>query len=149
MLIIGLEYIGLSSHKINTIESYGFQFIEPIKEKLLIDLTHNNLTENSFGVNSFQVNERIVELRLGANPKLRVLSETVFEPFLVNKFNESDNNSIDLTGSPLECSPKNLWLLEMEATLGLRNKLKNILSTDGQEFWKHSRKECANSILEN
>jgi hypothetical protein len=58
------------------------------------------------------MNERIVELRLGANPDLQVLDENVFYPFLINKMNASDSNVIDLTGDPMQCLPENVWLLE-------------------------------------
>lgn len=146
ILRLGLRKVDLSSHRISKVESFAFAFDSPSSESLTIDLSHNDLNDKSFDVESFEVNERITDLRLSANPKLKVLSESVFVPFLMNRRNASVENQIDLTGTQLSCCDKNVWLFQREASLHLFNKLKNVLAEDGQDFWRHNWLECSKRL---
>jgi len=138
----GLKYLDLSSHKINTIDSYGFSFSMASNEKLIINLEHNNITYKSFANNSLLLNGRTTTLKLGANPLLQVLDESVFHEFLISKLS-GDQNQIDLRGSPLYCNSKNLWLLELKSELKLQQKITNALSPDGLDFWTHTKSQCS------
>ena len=135
--------IDLSRHKINKVDSFAFSFNRPSSSHLTIDLTHNNLDEHSFEVEAFEVNERVTKLNLSFNLKLKVLSETVFVPFLMNRENVTDDNQINLNGTPLSCTAKNVWLFKREASLHLVTKLKNIMADDGQDFFVHNESECS------
>lgn len=139
--LIGLKYIDLSSHKINSISSYAFAFTMPSNEKLLINLWNSSLTYKSFENNSFDPNGRPTTLNLGANPNLQVLEESVFHSFLSNKANGHENH-IDLTGSTLNRISNNSWLLENTTEFNLIQKITNALSPDGISFWKHTKAEC-------
>jgi hypothetical protein len=140
---IAVKYIDLSSHKISSIDSHGFDFSLASNDKLLINLENNNLTFKCFANDSFEMSGRVATIKLGANPLLQVLEEAVFHTFLSNK--QKDQNQIDLKGSPLLCHSKNLWLLENKADLKLTQKISYALSPDGREFWQHTKKECASN----
>jgi hypothetical protein len=138
---IAVKYIDLSSHRISSIDSHGFDFSLASDDKLLINLENNNLTFKSFANDSFEMSGRITTIKLGANPLLQVLEEPVFRTFLSNKPN--DQNQIDVKGSQLLCHHKNLWLLENKVDLKLTEKILNAISPDGRDFWLHTKKECA------
>ncbi|XP_054165835.1 leucine-rich repeat-containing G-protein coupled receptor 6-like [Oppia nitens] len=141
-----VQLIDLSRHRISSIKSHGFEITLPIKNSLLINLEHNALKNNSFGNSCLKTNVK-TELRLGENINLHCLNEEVFEPFLVNRRNKTEDNIIDLTITPIDCSKCNLWLLENEVNLNLRDKLKNILTSDGIDFWKKTKDDCSvNSV---
>ncbi|KAG0195171.1 hypothetical protein BGX28_002100, partial [Mortierella sp. GBA30] len=76
---------------------------EPSSDYLTINLESNLLTAESFDVESLVVNGRITTLKLGKNPNLQVLKDSVFMSFLINtgRSNPNELDTVDLEGGPL------------------------------------------------
>ena len=133
----------VSSHQISKVESHAFYFEEPSNEYLTINLESNQLTAESFDVESFAINGRVTTVKMGGNPNLQVLKDSVFRSFLVNtgRSSPAEQNIVDLRGSPLVCSKANLWILENK--FKLQRKLIHVISADsGIEFWRHTPAQC-------
>lgn len=138
-----MRYIDLSSHQISKIESHAFYFEEPSNDYVTINLESNQLTAESFEVDAFAINGRITTVKMGNNPNLQVLKESVFRSFLVNTGRSAPNeqNIVDLRGSPLACTKANLWILENK--FKLQRKIIHVTSAETAiEFWRHKPGQC-------
>ncbi|KAG0272538.1 hypothetical protein BGZ96_005270, partial [Linnemannia gamsii] len=108
-----VQNIDLSGNKISKVGSRAFYSENPSKNPLIINLENNLLTSASFQPDSFAGNGMAIMLKLGGNPNILVLDESVFKPFLLNgRIDSGQQNIVDMRGSPLSCSRPNLWILE-------------------------------------
>ena len=65
---------------------------------------------------------------------MKYLSEEVFHIFLENHSN--GKNSIYLFGTPLDYYKQNQWLLTYRTELNLTDKLIDVKTIDGKDFWQ-------------
>ncbi|CAG2102916.1 unnamed protein product [Medioppia subpectinata] len=138
-----LKYIDLSQHQISKIDPHAFYFEDSSNEYLTINLESNLLTQESFEVESMSTNGRITTVKLGGNPNLQVLKDSVFRSFLLNtgRSNPAEQNMLDMRGSPLTCAKPNLWILESK--FKLQRRINYVISAEsGIEFWRHTPSQC-------
>jgi len=132
-----LKSLRFSNNKIYYIAAQAFDFSESSNERLIIDLSWNELNDLSFETGVFSNAKRPLHVDL-ENNGLKSLDKNIFCPFF-----QTNLNSLNLRNNPLNCGNCGMyWVIKQRSWLVSRIYSANCIN--GQSIWQ-SNWDCPDS----